>query len=362
MKYTILIAIAVATIVAFSCSNERGGFLSKLLKGGSAGVPVTVETVASEERSQSTFAPASIETVEMVDVSLPDDAMIESFAVAEGESVAAGDPLARISEDEINLRLARFRADLREARNKQEKDSYVMRNRDRLLDEDRIDEEQYDAIEEQVSEDEAEVERIQTDITRIENGFDELAVRSPISGVVTKRYVAVGSMATGGNPIVTIARIDPVVAVFNISPDQSAVVRPEMKIDVIFPSLGDRRIAAKITSVGTKLNPEDGKFAVRAEIPNRDGVYKDGMRANVEIRNPETKRVFLVPEGALIRGPRAYFVFTVIDGTAHKVQVIPEQSKGGYIEIARGLKEADIVVVGGQDKIKEGTAVDIWRK
>jgi len=361
MKYAIVIIAAAAVIVVFSCSNERGGFLSNLLRGGPQGVPVTVETVASEEKVEEITVPATVEISETVDVTVPDDALIESFAVAEGEAVDAGDVIARISEDEVNLRVARLRADLREVQQKLEKDSYVLRNRDRLLDEGRIDEEQYDEVEDEVAEDEAEIERIQTDISRVESGLGELAVTTPIAGVVTKRYVSAGQTAQGGSPVATVSRIDPALVAFKLRPDLSSMVRPDSRIELTFPSLGGRRTTARVTSVATKIDPEDGMFAVRAEIANPAGTYKEGMRAEISMQNPEVRKVHLVPESAIIRAQRAYFVFTVVDGKAHRVQVIPEDTRGGYVEIARGLKDADMVVVQGQDKIEEGTRVDIWR-
>ncbi|MBN1283597.1 MAG: efflux RND transporter periplasmic adaptor subunit [Proteobacteria bacterium] len=360
MKSAILIALAAAVIVAFSCSNERGGFLSKLLKGGSAGVPVTVETVAFEDRAALIELPAAISASERVDVSLPEDAVIESFAVAEGEAVGQGDVIARISEEEIAVRLARLRADQREMRNKLEKDSYVLRNRDRLLDEGRIDEEMYDAVEKEVADDEAEIERIQGDISRLEANIGELAVLSPIAGVLTKRYVAAGSIAMAGSPVATVQRIDPAIVEFKIGQEMSAEVKPEMRVDVVFQALGGRREQGRVMSVDTKVDPKDNRLLVRASLPNPGGTYKEGMAAGVEIRSARTRRIYLIPEGALIREPRGYFVFTVEKGLARKVQVIPEQTRGGRIEIGRGLKDDDMVVVAGQDRIAEGTAVDIW--
>jgi len=360
MRYLILTAIGAAAIVAFSCSNERDGFLSNLLRGTPAGVPVTVETIASITKTETISIPASLSASERVDVSLPDDALIESFAVSEGEPIAAGDVIARISEEEINVRIARLRADLREIRNRLEKESYILRNRDRLLDEGRIDEEQYEAVEESVAKEEAESERIMEEISRMESGLGELSVTSPISGILTRRHAAAGSMAAAGIPVATVARIDPSVLTFRVGSELSPAIRPDMRLEVIFPSLGDSRSTARVTSVGTKLDPESRTFEVKAELPNPNGIYKEGMSALVEARSPEQRRIFLVPESALIREPTGFFVFTVIDGKAHKVQVIPEESSGGYIEIARGLKEADMVIVRGQDRIEQGTSVDIW--
>ena len=362
MKSAILIALAAITIVVFSCSNERGGFLSKLLRGGSTGVPVTVETVAGEEKAAISQIPASVTASDKVDISLPEDAVIESFSAAEGEAVSQGDVIAKISEEEFAVKAARLRADLREIRNKYEKDTYILRNRDRLLDEGRIDEEQYDAIEKEVSDDEDEIERIQADLTRMEGNVGEPGITSPISGVLAKRYVSAGSMVAAGTPIATVKKMDPAMLEFRVTQDIAGQIRPDTRVQVIFPTLGDRREQANVTSIDTKLDPADNRLLVRASLPNTANLYKEGMAATVEIRADATRRIYLIPESALIREPRGYFVYTVVSGKAHRVQVIPEDTRGTLIEIARGLKDDDMVVVSGQDKIEEGTAVDIWGK
>ncbi len=360
MKSAILIALAAIIIVAFSCSNERGGFLSNLLRGEASGIPVTVETVSTEDKANISQIPATLLASEKADISLPEDAVIESFAVAEGQAVNAGEVIARISEEEFAVRLARIRADLREIRNKAEKDGYILRNRDRLLDEGRIDQEQYDAIEKEVADDEAEIERIQADIGRAETNIGEPGITSPISGVLVKKLVTAGSMATAGNPIATVKRMDPALLEFRIGQEMAGDIKAGSRLNVVFPPLGDRREQATVTAIDTKIDPSDNKLIVRASIPNPAAIYKEGMTAAVEITGDTTRRVHLVPESSIIRDTRGYFVFTVVNGKAHRVQVIPEQTRGNLVEIARGLADDDMVVVSGHDRIKEGTAVDIW--
>ena len=361
MKLGIFIAIAAAILVAFSCSNEEDGFISKLLKGQEATVPVTVESVATKDKAQKFDLSGTVEAAESADVTVPDEAIVDRFLVDEGDRVEAGDRVARLSEDEMNLRIVRMRADLREAQSKLEKDSYLLRNRDRLLDEERIDQERFDKLEGDVETTEGEIERLRQDIARLEDAAGDATLASPISGIVTKRNVSAGAVVAGGSSVMTIAKIDPAVVKFQLTSDKSAMVRPGTTVRITFPRLRGRRADGRVTAVDTKVDSESGTFDVTATIPNPDGVYKAGMGANVEIENPVKRQVFIVPEVAIVKEGRSFFVFTVKDGVAHKVQVLPSQTSGKYVEITRGLNEDDLVVVRGHDKIKEGTKVDIWR-
>jgi len=360
MKLGIFIAIAAVVIVAFSCSNEEDGFISKMLKGGGAAVPVTVESVAVRDRAQKFTASGEIEPAESAEVTAPDEVIVDSFTVEEGDRVDSGDIVARLSEDEMNLRVVRLRADLREVQSKLEKDSYLLRNRDRLLDEERIDQERYDRLESDVEKDESEIERLNQDIGRIEDALGDSSLRSPIAGVVTKRNVSAGAVVEAGNSVLTVSKVDPATVKFTLSSDKSSLVRVGTPVRITFPALRGRRVDGSVAAVDTKVDAETGSFTASASISNPDGIYKSGMRADVEVENPVKQQVFIVPDTAIIKEGRSFFVFTVKDGVAHKVQIIPSQTRGRFVEVIRGLKEADLVVVAGQDKIAEGTRVDIW--
>jgi membrane fusion protein, multidrug efflux system len=360
MRYAIAVVIVVTTLVAFSCSNERGGFLARLLKGGGGAIPVTVESVVAREKTQSVSIPATIEAAESATVTLPEDATVERVFVTEGTAVAAGAELLKLSEEETNARLSRLRGDLRDAQSKLDRNNYILKNRDRMLDEERIDRAQYDSAEADVQAASNDVDRIKQDIGKLETRLGDLTVKSPIAGVVTKRSISPGLAARAGDPLLTISKTDPAIATFRLVPEEAAAAQPGTEIKVRLPLATGEIPTGKIASVGTQLNPEDKTITVRATIPNAASAIKAGMQAMVEITSPRTQRVYVIPEDSLIRDPRGYFVFTVVKGTAHKVQVIPGEVHDRHIEITRGLKDEDVVVVRGQDKLAEGTAVDMW--
>ena len=147
MRNAIIIVCFAIILIVFSCSNERGGFLSRLLSGGGSAVPVTVESVVGQDRTESTTRPASIDASEQVSVTIPEEATVDRISVAEGAPVTAGQEVAHLSEEEVNTKIARLRMDLQDAQNKADRNAYILKNRDRMLEEERIDKAQYDSAE-----------------------------------------------------------------------------------------------------------------------------------------------------------------------------------------------------------------------
>lgn len=360
MKTAIFAVLAAIALIAFSCSNEGGGFFEKLFKIGGSAVPVTVESVTIEDRTQDFKVPAVLEPSETMDVTLTEDSAIERVFVMEGDAVNAGDQLFKLSEQDIALRLAKRRSDLKDAQANLEKNTYFLKNRDRLFAEGRIDRTQYDSISTDVTASEAAQEKIQLDITKLEDRARDSIVTAPIAGIINKINTASGLTVLAGKPIMSITKADPITAAFRVSSANASAVRPGMTLTMRFPDINGETVQARVTNVGAEIDPKDNTFQAKVAIPNATARYKAGMRVEALFSSPEKQRFFLIPEEALIKERRAFFVFTVSKGVAHRVQVIPNETVGNQVEITRGLSEEDLVVVKGSDKLTEGAVVDIW--
>lgn len=362
MKNLSIACIAMASlVVSAGCTGEGSDLLIKLLKGGrGSAVPVTVENVVLREYAQKMAVPASLEASDEIEITLPAEIVIDRAYVSEGDVVEAREALFHISEEDITARIAQTRLDQREAQTKFEKNTYFLRNRDRLLDEGRIDRNQYDNLEAEVEASDAAVEKLRLEITRLEERLANTTIASPIAGVVSKRYASAGMTMPANKPLAIITTVDPIYATFRLASHMATTVRPDMAVKIRFPDLRGEEATASITSVDTTLDQKDNMFAVKAAIPNPTGYLKVGMPAEVEFISPRKQRFYLIPAEALIRQRGRYFVFKVVKGVAQKVQVIPNETRGDRVEIVKGLRDDDLVVVKGHDKLTEGAVVDIW--
>ncbi|MBT3181094.1 MAG: efflux RND transporter periplasmic adaptor subunit [Deltaproteobacteria bacterium] len=361
MKKTILMILFLPLVITVEgCSSDKDSLFAKLFKGGGSTVPVTVENVIIKDRSYTVEVPAVLRPSERREVTLPADATIERVYVAKGDSVAEGDPLFQISEGEIKSQLARLNDNLRDARAEFDKNSYLYNNRDRLLEEERIDQVQYDNLEIDIDTSETLVTRLQGEMAALRERPRNSSIPSPISGIVEDVSVAVGVTAAAGKPLVSITQFNPMLAEFELASYESATVNSGTNIDVRLPDLSADNFKGKIVKVDSSINPDDQSFKVWASVPNPKGFLKAGMSAEVQFTTSQKQRFFLIPSEALIRDRRRYYVFTVINGVAHRVEVVPKEKRGKRVEIAKGLREDDLVVVKGHDELTEGTVVDIW--
>jgi len=360
----IILAAIIAGLVYVGCSSEEGGvggFLTKAFKKGGQGVPVTVQKPKLEEHAVSVAVPGILTSSDRTEVKLPGNARIETFFVNVGETVKKGTALFQISREDQNLKIAQLRAEQKELQANLEKNTYFYRNRDRLLEEGRITTEQFESLEAEVDKNEEDLDRISGQLATLENQAEGATViSSPIAGVIQNKLSSVGGVAVANSPIVTIVRNNPMVVTFRLASYEAKNVRKGMPAQVRIADLRNEEFTATIESVGTELNRDTNSFEVKATLPNPQGIFKAGMNAFVEFSGPEKQRYYVIPASALVIERRRYYIFTVVQGAAHKVRVIPRNIRGGVVEIAEGLADNDLVVVKGADKLSEGTMVDIW--
>jgi membrane fusion protein (multidrug efflux system) len=122
-------------------------------------------------------------------------------------------------------------------------------------------------------------------------------------------------------------------------------------------SLPGRSFTGKVAAIDPKVDPESRSVAVRARVPNDDRVLRPGQFARVRLIVDRREQAIVIPEQALVPQGDAYFVFKVVDGKAVLTQVEIGQRQAGRAEITKGLVAGDIVVTGGQQKIRDGAPV-----
>jgi membrane fusion protein (multidrug efflux system) len=114
-----------------------------------------------------------------------------------------------------------------------------------------------------------------------------------------------------------------------------------------------------VETIDSRVDPETRSVTVRTRVPNPDDLLKPGMFLSATLVVSRRDDAVLVPEEAIVSGPQERFVFAVIDGMAVRTTVETGDSVGGRIEIVSGLAPGIEVIVGGVQKVGDGTRVVI---
>ncbi|MDR5682422.1 MAG: efflux RND transporter periplasmic adaptor subunit [Armatimonadota bacterium] len=185
----------------------------------------------------------------------------------------------------------------------------------------------------------------------------ESAVRAPAEGVVARRAVDPGDTVTPSTLLMQVVDIDPVEIAAPVSERDLGRVAVGMPAAVRVDALPDRMFAGRLARVGPVLATETRTAEIRVEVANPDASLRPGMAARVELVLEQRLGVIAVPIEAVVEREGRRVVFVVTDGLAQARQVETGLTDGMRIEIVRGLRPGENVVVTGQETLRDGTQV-----
>lgn len=201
-------------------------------------------------------------------------------------------------------------------------------------------------------------------------------VRAPIAGSIGERLSDLGALVggSGKTKLATVMKCDTVTVLFsltaldflkckerNVNLGQRVENRSWQPFVTV--TLADNsRYPHKglVDFADPQVDPRTGTFAVRAELPNPEGVLLPGQFTKVRLLLDVRTNALTVPVKALVVEKGGAYIFVVrADGTAEKrfVELGPQQQNSVVVE--RGLAQGEKVVVEGQHKLTAGQKVKI---
>lgn len=233
-----------------------------------------------------------------------------------------------------------------------------------LYDEGAISKQQLEQVELQASETSLEVARFQSEQSRvaIENAksqLDHCIVRAPISGVITKVNIHKGEMASPAADAIHIANIDRVSIETSIAENLINKVHVGDKVDVTFPSLEKKSFKGKITALPPAPAKNSLTYSMKIILDNKDRAIKPGMFAEISVVSDKRENIITIPSETVLLKNEKHIVFLVSNNQAKIKEVSLGLDNGKKVEIKKGLKEGDILVVKGQNYLDDGNKVQV---
>lgn len=193
----------------------------------------------------------------------------------------------------------------------------------------------------------------------LKNVKENTVLVTPISGVVTARNYDPGDM-TGGLPIATVAQVNPLKIIINVPESEFSKVKKGMPASINFDTYGDEIFDGMVSLVSPTVDTNTRTFGVEIALKNNDGKILPGMFGRVKLELGVANHV-VVPDRAIVKQPGSanQYVYVYHDGKVSYNKVEVGQRLGNTYELLSGVEPGDTVVITGQTKLADGTAVDI---
>jgi membrane fusion protein (multidrug efflux system) len=333
-----------ATAVVISgCSNGKAK--DKDPAEADTKVPVEVQPLKRAPMLAVYSGTAPIEAHDEAEVVAKVGGEVRQIYVEEGDTVKTGQVLARLDGDRLRLDLAQTEANL----HKLERDY----NRQLELSEKGL-------VAKGTAENakfDLDALRAAYDSARLELSYTE--IRAPINGVVSARHIKVGNTIKPNDPTFRVTNLDPLLAYVHVPEKEFRKLAPGQEADVTVDALGGEHFKGTIARISPTVDPQTGTFRAEVEVPDPTRHLKPGMFARVNIVYERRDDALQLPRTAILDADGEQSVYVVVNGKAEQRHIQTGLANNGWVEVLKGLKGDENVVVIGQAGLKTGTAVKV---
>ena len=279
------------------------------------------------------------------DVVLPAerDGRVDWIGPQEGERVKAGQLVAKIDVEALGAALERAQAVAKLAAETAGRRESLGR-RKVIPQED---------IERAVTERTISQEQLKEAKVHYQKGF----VRAPIDGVINKLFVDPGEWVGAGKPVAEI--VNPSVIRINTNAPELDVryLKEGQQALVKVDAYPDRTWVGKVDFVAFKADGATKTFQVRVVVDNPDGAIRPGMIARAAFLRRTIEGALSVPLFSIVDKGGERLVFVEKDGMARARMVEVGVIEQDQVQITKGLKPGDRLIIAGHKEVEEGTKV-----
>ena len=320
--------------------------------------PVRVVTVESGNGGDSVSLTGRVQAESEVNLAFRIDGRMISRAVNIGDTVTAGQEIARLNPENEEDGLRAAEATLQGARGQLiEARANEQRNRS-LLAQNFISQAAFDRITQVANSAQAQVDAAQAQVGISRNRLGYTRLLADASGVVTAVGAEPGEVVQGGRMVVQVARKDGRDAVFDVSARLKDIAPANPDITVTLAT--DAAVTAKgrVREVSPRADPVTGTFAVRVGLIDPPATMRLGTPVSGRMQVGAPKGIEL-PASALVRDQGRSAVW-VVDPQAMTVSLRTIEllaSDPERVRVAAGLNPGEIVVAAGVQALRPGQKV-----
>jgi len=358
IKPLVIMAIVVALILGgiFGWQAFMAKMMSKYM-GAAATAPQTVSTIAAaEDKWQARLqATGSLRAVRGADLSSQASGIVDEIHFDSGNDVPAGKVLLRLRplDDYALLQQLQAAAQLAEQNYKRDQEQFAAQ-----------------AISQAVIDgDQATLKTARAQVEAQHALIQEKIVAAPFAGRLGIRQVDLGQYLAAGTTIVTLQALEPILIDFYVPQQALSQIKIGQSVGATIDTYPSKTFKGVVEAINSKVDAASRNVQVRAAFHNPDRLLVPGMYATVSIDAGDETVQITLPQAAITYNPYGDTVFLVEQSGADekgKPRSIVKQrfvklggTRGDQVAVLSGIKAGEIVVTGGQMKLRNGSTVTI---
>jgi multidrug efflux system membrane fusion protein len=367
----LMLVIGLATLAGLNagCSSS-----SSAQPKAPAPAEVSVAEVICKQIGDSDEFTGRLEAVNAVEVRPRVSGYLQSVHFKEGAIVRQGDLLFQIDPRPFQAEVDRLKGDLSQAKAQRSRAQSDFERAEHLHNNDGMSAEEYDRRAAVRNEAEARIASTEAALRGAELNLEFTRVKAPITGRVGRAEITEGNLVEGGagqiKPLTSLVSLDPIYVYFDV--DEQTYLKYARVTQTHGTSSHDLRSAARlgladedgfphvgqVSFVDNQVSSSTGTIRLRATFANKNLALTPGLFARIRLQGGGARSGCLAKDEAVVTDLNQKYVFVV--GTNNILTYRPVKlgpMTEGLRVVRDGLREGDVIVVSGLQRVRPGAAV-----
>lgn len=205
--------------------------------------------------------------------------------------------------------------------------------------------------------------KTQAGVEKAQKDLDDTKIRAPFDGIVGLHHISAGTPITADLDLISITDMDPMKVNFKMPSKFIPHLNVGQRIKISVDSYPGQEFPGEVEAIDAQIDTGAQSIAIQATIPNKKNLLKPGMFVRVKVIVGSKDNSLIVPEEAIVNISDQTYIWRVIEHphpgsyVALRVQVLTGIQEKDRIEITKNLKEGDIILTVGHQKVADGVPV-----
>lgn len=345
---TLVIIAGSIALIGWVLNNNKKKNAEKtaVVAAANGDVAVRVSTVQKQALELDFAANGNFIPGRQMNFSAENSGRVTQVLADEGNMVHAGQTLAVIKTDQLNVDLESAQANYRNALKDKERYENAFKTGG--------------VTQQQLDQAHLALDNAEARVAQAKIKVGDAYIRASINGVVNKRYIEPGAVVAPGTQLFELVDISRLKLQVTVEESQVANLKVGDKVPIKVSVFPDKDFTGTVSFIAAKAD-DALSFPVELELKANPGnLVKAGMYGTAIFNFPSQTPVILVPRSAFIGSVSSNQVFVVKNNnTASLRKVVAGRVMGDKVEVLQGLNEGETVITSGQINLTEGAPISI---
>lgn len=359
IKWLVIVCVVVCAIVGFRvvmniiARNEQANQGRGRIATVTSGTPLR-QTIRPHFRFSGTLDP-----VWQANVAAKVDGRIERVLVKEGQRVSAGQALVVLEQTDTDAAVLQAKGSLLDAQASLEKAKSDYTRQQYLFEKGAISQEEFDNARFALNNAQGRLDNAKGALDSATSKSLGTTVTTPRQGIIQKRYFQEGYYAKVGTELFEIADISSLLAKIDIPEGNIQDIAVGDKVAFSIPAMKNVKVIGTITRISPVAQKPSRTFEAEVTVNNENETLRGGVYAEANITGQPKENVLTIPLSSIVMRDDQRTVYVIENEVAVRRILTTGYIGEDIVEILDGLKDDDVIITGGTNKVRDGSKVRV---